>query len=85
MCNIDKVLKRFNMQDAKKGFLPMSHGISLSKTRSPSTPDERRHMDGIPYASAVGSIMYAMVCTCPDVSFSLSMVGRYQADPGERH
>ena len=82
---IDKVLKRFNMQDAKKGFLPMSHGISLSKTQSPTTPDERRRMDGIPYASAVGSIMYAMVCTRPDVSFALSMVGRYQADPGESH
>ena len=82
---IDKVLKQFNMQDAKKGFLPMSHGISLSKTQSPSTPDERRRMDGIPYASAVGSIMYAMVCTRPDVSFALSVVGRYQANPGESH
>jgi hypothetical protein len=28
---IDKVLKRFNMQDSKKGFLPMLHGITLSK------------------------------------------------------
>ena len=29
---IDKVLKRFNMEEAKKEFLPMSHGIHLSKT-----------------------------------------------------
>ena len=28
---IDKILNRFNMQDSKKGFLPMSHGITLSK------------------------------------------------------
>ena len=42
-------------------------------------------MDGIPYALVVGSIMYAMVCTRPDVSFALSVVGRYQADPGESH
>ena len=42
-------------------------------------------MDGISYASVVGSIMYAMVCTRPDVSFALSVVGRYQADPGESH
>jgi hypothetical protein len=42
---IDKVLKWFNMQDAKKVFLPMSHGISLSKTQSPTTPDQRRCMD----------------------------------------
>jgi hypothetical protein len=28
---IDKILNRFNMQDSKKGFLPMSHDIILSK------------------------------------------------------
>ena len=74
---IDKVLKRFNMHEAKKGFLPMSHGIHLSKTQGPSTPDEQRRMDKIPYASAIGSIMYAMVCTRPDVSYALSATSRY--------
>ena len=82
---IDKVLKRFNMHEAKKGFLPASHGIHLSKTRGPSTPDEQRSMDKIPYASAIGSIMYAMVCTRPDVSYVLSATSRYQANPGENH
>jgi hypothetical protein len=28
---IDNILNRFNIQDSKKGFLPMSHGITLSK------------------------------------------------------
>ena len=42
-------------------------------------------MSAIPYASAVGSIMYAMICTRPDVSYALSVVSRYQADPGEIH
>ena len=37
---IDKVLKQFNMEEAKKGFLPMSHGIHLSKTQCPMTADE---------------------------------------------
>ena len=37
---IDKVLKRFNMEETKKGFLPMSHGIHLSKTQCPTTIDE---------------------------------------------
>jgi hypothetical protein len=82
---IDKVLKRFNMHEAKKGFLPASHGIHLSKTQGPSTPDEQRRMDKIPYASAIGSIMYAMVCTRPDVSYALSATSRYQANPGESH
>ena len=38
---IDKVLKRFNMEEVKKGFLPLSHGIHLIKTQCPSTTDER--------------------------------------------
>ena len=53
---IDKVLKRFNMEEAKKGFLPMSYGIHLSKTQCPTTTDERERMSQVPYASAIGSI-----------------------------
>ena len=37
---IDKVLNRFSMQNSKRGFLPMCHGITLSKTQCPTTQDE---------------------------------------------
>ncbi|KAK9028101.1 hypothetical protein V6N11_067915 [Hibiscus sabdariffa] len=82
---IDKVLKRFSMEESKRGFLPMRHGISLSKEMCPSTPQERERMSQIPYASAIGSIMYAMICTRPDLSYALSMTSKYQANPGEGH
>ncbi|KAK8504798.1 hypothetical protein V6N12_063805 [Hibiscus sabdariffa] len=82
---IDKVLKRFSMEESKRGFLPMRHGISLSKEICPSTPQERERMSQIPYALAIGSIMYAMICTRPDLSYALSMTSRYQANPGEGH
>ena len=82
---IDKVLKRFNMQDSKKGFLPMSHGVSLCKSQCPSTPDEQEKMSAIPYASAIGSIMYAMLCTRPDIAYALSVARRYQSNSGEAH
>ena len=42
-------------------------------------------MSRLPYASAVGLIMYAMTCTLPDVAFALSMVSRYQGNPGKAH
>ena len=42
---IDKVLNRFSMQDSKRGFLPMSHGINLNKSQCPTTKDEREHME----------------------------------------
>ena len=82
---IDKVIKRFSMQDSTRGFLPISRGIKLSKSQCPTTQDERERMDKIPYASAIGSIMYAMLCTRPDVSYALSMTSRFQSDPGECH
>lgn len=63
----------------------MAHGINLSKNQCPTTTDERDKMSNIPYASAIGSIMYAMICTRPDVSYALSVTSRYQADPGEGH
>ena len=82
---IDKVLKRFSMQDSKRGFLPMSHVIKLSKSQCPTTKDERERIDKIPYASAIGSITYVMLYTRPDVSYALSMTSRFQSDPGECH
>ena len=82
---IDLVLKRFSMEGSKRGYLPMSQGIHLSKRMSPKTPEERDRMNSIPYASAIGSIMYAMLCTRPDVAYALGIVSRFQADPGEDH
>ncbi|KAK9045900.1 hypothetical protein V6N11_051803 [Hibiscus sabdariffa] len=73
------------MEESKRGFLPMGHGISLLKEMCPSTPQERERMSQIPYASAIGSIMYAMICTRPDLSYALSMTSLYQANPGEGH
>ena len=82
---LDKVLNRFNMNDSKKGFIPMSHGVTLSKTQCASSPDEQERMSRVPYASAIGSIMYAMLCTCPDISYALSVTSRYQSNPGDGH
>ena len=73
------------MENAKKGWLPMSHGTVLSKNQCPQTTDERVRMSVVRYASAIGSIMYVMICTRPDVSFALSVSSRYQSDPGMGH
>ena len=49
---IDTMLKRFSIENFKKGYLPIGHGISLSKRDCPTTPQEREYMGRIPYASA---------------------------------
>jgi hypothetical protein len=82
---IDRILNRFNMQDSKKGFLSMSHDITLSKKQCPTDHDEQERMRVIPYALAIGSIMYAMICTHPDVSCAQSATSRYQSNYGDTH
>ncbi|KAM1450369.1 hypothetical protein ACFX2I_037618 [Malus domestica] len=82
---IDKVLSRFQMEQSKNGLLPVRHGIHLSKSMGPKTPEEIRKMSAIPYASAIGSLMYAMICTRPDIAYVVSITSRYQSNPGSKH
>ena len=82
---IDKVLIRFSMQNSKKGQLPSRHGVILSKEQCPKTPQEEEDMRRVPYASAVGSLMYAMLCTRPDICYAVGIVSRFQSNPGLDH
>ena len=63
----------------------MLPNTTLSKTQSPTSAEDRERMSKTPYASAIGSLMYAMLCTRPDVSNALSLTSRYQSDPGVEH
>ena len=68
-----------------KELLLMSHGMNRSKDMCPRTHEERECMDRIPYASVIGSIMYAMLCTRHEVSHAFSITCRYQANPSEKY
>ena len=56
--------------------------MKLTSRLSPMTDEEREYMAKVPYANAVESLMYAMVCTRPDISQAVSVVSRYMHDPG---
>ncbi|GJW41672.1 hypothetical protein Tco_0067517 [Tanacetum coccineum] len=71
------------MENSKKGNLPLRHGIKISKDLCLKIDKELDRMSRVPYAFSIGSIMYAMTCTRPDVSFALSMVSRHQHNLGE--
>nr|GEX11530.1 retrotransposon protein, putative, Ty1-copia subclass [Tanacetum cinerariifolium] len=79
---IEKILKRFYMENSKRGTIPMQEKLKLSKSQGASTPAEKYRMQNIPYASAVGSIMYAVRCTRPDIAFAQNMTSRFQKNPG---
>ncbi|GKC55907.1 retrovirus-related pol polyprotein from transposon TNT 1-94 [Tanacetum coccineum] len=58
--------------------------IKLSSKMSPSS-EERMEMSRVPYASAVGSLMFAMICTRLDIAHAVGVVSRYMAEPGKKH
>ncbi|GJV50511.1 zinc finger, CCHC-type containing protein [Tanacetum coccineum] len=82
---MDKILKRYKMDNSKRGHIPMQERLDLNKTQGASTPEEVKRMQNVPYASAVGSIMYAVRCTRPDVAFAQNITSRFQQNPGELH
>ncbi|XP_074376864.1 secreted RxLR effector protein 161-like [Apium graveolens] len=61
---------------------PMSKGDKFSLKQFPKNELEIREMQRIPYPSAVGSLMYAQVCTLHDITFIVGMLGRYLSNPG---
>ena len=82
---INRVLQRFNMGDAKPVSTPLASHFRLSKDQSPQTEEEREFMVKVPYASAIGSLMYAMVYTRPDIGHAMGVVSRFISNPRKTH
>ena len=63
----------------------MLHGTKLSVNDSPKTPDEIEEMKQVPYASAVGSLMYAMVNTRPYIAQAVGVLSRFMVNLRKSH
>ena len=73
------------MQDSKLVKIPILIGVRLSTKQCPKTQEEEEDMSRVPYASAVGSLMYAMVCTRPDIAHAVGVLSRFMSKPGKEH
>ncbi|KAM6543867.1 hypothetical protein CsatB_030554 [Cannabis sativa] len=73
------------MHTCSPGKAPIVKGDKFSKGQCPQNDKERDEMKVVPYASVVGSLMYAQVCTRPDIAFVVGVLGRYLSDPGLSH
>jgi len=83
---LQKVLQRFNIEgDMKSVSTLLAPHFKLKTTMSPTTVEEREYMTRMLYASVVGSLMYVMVCTRPDLSQAVSMINRYMHDSRKSH
>uniref|UniRef100_A0A2N9FFW3 Integrase catalytic domain-containing protein n=1 Tax=Fagus sylvatica TaxID=28930 RepID=A0A2N9FFW3_FAGSY len=82
---VERVLERFNMKHAKLVSTPLGGHFKLSKKSCPLSNKEKENMESIPYSSAVGSLMYAMVCTRPDIAHAVGVVSRFMVNLGKEH
>ena len=77
---IKKILERFDMEDCKLVNNSFARNENLSKT-----PEENRKMNNVPYFNAVGSLMYATMCTRANICYAIGMVSHYQVNPRTMH
>ena len=73
------------MQSCSFGKAPIVKSERFSKGQCPQNDIERDKMKVVLYSSVMGSLMYAQVCTRPNIAFVVSMLGRYLSDPGQSH
>ncbi|GJZ71374.1 retrotransposon protein, putative, ty1-copia subclass [Tanacetum coccineum] len=78
---LEKILRKFRIENSKKGYTPMMEKSNYKKLQGAKTPTEVQHMQIVPYALAIGSIMYAVRRTRPDVAFAQNLCSHFQQNP----
>ncbi|CAM8882652.1 unnamed protein product [Rhodiola kirilowii] len=75
---IENVLKTFNYMDCYPLTTPYNSSTNLY-------PNKGKHKSQLEYAKVIGSLMYAMTCTRPDIAFVVSKLSRYTSNPSMQH
>ena len=81
----EHVLNRFSLTNVTPRNTPLPVGILLDSNMSPKTDSERKQMTDKPYRPILGSVMWGQLATRPDLSFSVSLLARFQSNPGIDH
>jgi hypothetical protein len=82
---VKKILSIFSMDGAKSINTPLGSHFRPTKDQSLKTNQEKAYMSKVPYASTIGSLMYAMVCTRSDIAHAVGVVSRYMSNPRKQH
>ena len=79
----NEILRKYNMAECNPVKTPAAKGVSLEK----ATDEEHEHFlnSPFPYRQAVGSLIYLMTGTRPDLSWTVSKLSQYLAKPGPQH
>ncbi|WVY90035.1 hypothetical protein V8G54_035549 [Vigna mungo] len=84
-CYLQKVISRYRMAESKMANTPVGQHLKLTKEQCPKTEEERKKMESVPFSNGIGSIMYGMVCTRPDVAHGVSVLSQFMVNPGPTH
>src|SRR6185437_13688647 len=82
---IENVLKRYGMHKSNPNSIPILQSEKFGMFQCLEKGYELEQMKSVPYASALESIMYAQVCTRPDLALATGLLGRFQSNPGKDH
>ncbi|GJV20747.1 retrotransposon protein, putative, ty1-copia subclass [Tanacetum coccineum] len=82
---VSKILNNFRIDNGKLVKMPLGWHFKLSLKDCPVRDCDVKRMSKVPYANAVGSLMYLMVCTRPDIAYAVSLVSTYLANSGKNH
>jgi hypothetical protein len=82
---IEKVLKKFSMHKCSISPAPIVKGDRYGDFQCPKNQYEIDQMKMVPYASVVGSLQYAQVCTRPDIAYVTGLLGGFQSNPGPEY
>ena len=82
---IGQVLKTFGMEFCKPVITPTNFQFKLKSLTDKEWLLESKVMDSVPYASAFGRLMYAMVGLRPDLAFAVGLVSRFMSKPSREH
>jgi hypothetical protein len=82
---VDGIMSKFSMDNCGVSSTPLSTSTKFSEAMCPTSEQEREIMSGVPYRAAIGSLMYLMVSTRPDLAAAVGLLSRFLNNPGEQH
>jgi hypothetical protein len=85
---LKRVLDRFRHYiptSTRKVGIPINCFNHLSISQCPTTPDDKKYMELFPYSQILGSLMFAMVNTRPDLAHPVGLLSRFMSNPGKEH
>jgi hypothetical protein len=82
---IESIICRFNFNELKPILTPIEPHVKLTTSQSPVTAQDFAAMRDIPYRESIGSLMYALIATRPDITYAVSRLSKFLDKPGLVH